>query len=71
MSEKTKHGHSKCLRKRIGNSTVYLYKGWDLANGHGWFAHCYNDYSVGFGFHHTNKLTAVKQSLNKLIVSVI
>lgn len=76
MAEKSKFGytvfqcfHRKCLRKKIKYKknivTVYLYHGWDLTHGKGWFSHSYFDsFDAGFGFHKTNKLTAVRQALN-------
>lgn len=65
MSEKTKHGYDKCLKKKIGNVTLYLHKGWDLVHGNGWFAHSYHDdFKKGFGFHKKNKITAVRMALN-------
>lgn len=69
MAEKTKWGGSKCLRKKINyrNNTVkiYLYRSWDVKHGYGWFSHSvFDSFEVGFGFHKTNKLTAVRQSLN-------
>jgi hypothetical protein len=64
MSKKEINSYSKkCLVKQIGNWKVYLYKSFDLKHGYGYFVHSYhNNYSIGFGFHKTNKLTAVRQS---------
>ena len=69
MAEKTKHGYDKCLRKKIKYKnnivTIYLYRGYDLIHGKGWFSHSYFDtFDIGFGFQKTNKLTAVRKSLN-------
>lgn len=64
MAIKTKHGYDKCLKSKIGNITIYLFKSFDLIHGYGWFVHSYqDDFKIGFGFHKTNKLTAVRQSL--------
>ena len=70
MSKVTKHGYDKCLKKKFkhkGNIiTVYLYHGWDLYHGKGWFVHSYFDtFDTGFGFHKTNRFTAVRQSFKK------
>ena len=60
MSQKTRYaGISKCVKKVIQGKTIYLYKSWDLMHGYGWFAHSYFNCCVGFGFHKTNKFTAV------------
>lgn len=66
MSKKENNGYSKkCLVKHINGVTIYLYKGWDLKHGKGFFAHSVaDDFKIGFGFHKTNKLTAVRESLN-------
>jgi hypothetical protein len=67
MSVKTKFGYNKCLKKDIGNVKIYLYYGWDLIHGKGWFAHSYHyyTYNVGFGFS-KNKFRAVKNSIKDL-----
>lgn len=64
MSEKAKHGNNKCLKTKIGQIEIYLFKGFDLAHGKGWFVRSYHDnFKTGFGFHKSNKLTAVRQAL--------
>ena len=65
MSIKTKYAGSKCLQSQIGVVTVYLFKGWDLTHGIGWFTKAYSrtNNKIGFGFHKTNKFTSVRQAL--------
>jgi hypothetical protein len=66
MSKKENNGYSKhCLVKKINGIKIYFYKSWDVVHGKGFFAHSItDDFKTGFGFHKTNKLTAVRQSLN-------
>lgn len=65
MSEKVSNGYSKhCLVKKINGIKISLYKSWDIAHGKGFFAHAFaDDFKTGFGFHKTNKLTAVREAL--------
>lgn len=65
MSEKVSNGYSKkCLIKYINRDKVYLYKSFSIMQGYGWFCHIYHDNrSIGFGFHKTNKFSAVRQGL--------
>jgi hypothetical protein len=66
MSRMENNGYSKkCLVKIIGGTKIYLYKSFDLRHGYGYFAVSnLLDYKIGFGFHKTNKLTAIRQSFN-------
>ena len=69
MAEKTKWCSSKSLSKKINYKNnvvkIYLHRSWDVKHGYGWFSHSYfESFKVGFGFHQTNKFTAVRQSLN-------
>lgn len=67
MAENSTFGYTPCLVKTIISRNeevkIYLYKGCDLVHGGGWFAHSYSRTLIGFGFHKTNKLTAVRQAL--------
>jgi hypothetical protein len=65
MAEKTKIGFDKCLKTKMGDVVIYLYKSWDLTHGIGWFSHTYNqrDFRNGFGFDAKNKFTAVRKAM--------
>lgn len=67
MANKVKNGYSNnCLVKEIGGVKIYLYKSWDLVHGKGWFAHSvFFDFTVGFGFHRSNKFSAVREAMLK------
>ena len=68
MSEKAHWPDNKGLRKEMNNKTFYLGRSWDLTNGKGWFCqvHCNRTFNMGFGFHKTNKFTAVRIALKVL-----
>ena len=68
MASKENNGYSsKCLVSYTETHHIYLYKSFSLMQGYGWFAHYYpkNSEEIGFGFHKTNKFTAVRQALIK------
>ena len=58
---------SKCLVNNTETYILYLYKGFSLMQGYGLFCIYYykNSEEIGFGFHKTNKFTAVRQALIK------
>lgn len=68
MSKKVNNGYSRnCLVKEIKGATLYLFKGFDLVHGKGFFARIHtDDFKDGFGFHKTNKFTAVRQALKDI-----
>jgi hypothetical protein len=43
-----------------------MFKSWDFTHGYGYFVHSANGYTMGFGFHKTSKIAAVRQSLKSL-----
>lgn len=53
------------LVKTINGIECYLYKSFDLTHGYGYFVHSFNNvkFNTGFGFHKTNKFTAIRQAL--------
>ncbi len=62
MAEKAYWPNDHGLKKDIGNKTYYLGISWDLTNGKGWFCQVFNNdiFTIGFGFHKTNKFSAVR-----------
>lgn len=66
MAERTKYNNS--LKKEIFGFKVYLWKGWDLIHGYGWFSqsYCSNTFEVGFGFSKSSRFSAVRNSINNL-----
>lgn len=66
MSTLENNGYShKCLVKKINGVKIYLYKSWSLVHGFGYYCFSLGEgFKIGFGFHKTNKFSAVRQSLN-------
>ena len=69
MSEKTIWPNKQGLKKKIGSDLYYLGTGRDLKRGKGWFCGIYTEnLKIGFGFHPTNKFTAVRIAQKSLTV---
>lgn len=60
--------NNKGLKKDWDDKTFYLGIACDLTNGKGWHAqiHCNHTFDVGYGFHVTNKMTAIRTALSEL-----
>lgn len=57
----------KGLNKKIGDKHFFICKSFDILHGFGYFVHVYDDCSfIGFGYHSSNKFTAIKNSLRNL-----
>ncbi len=64
MAQKAYWPNSKGLKKTIQTNEIYLGLSWDIKHGVGWFCQVHRlDWSIGFGFHKTNKFTAVREAL--------
>ena len=55
------------LQKDIHGINIELGKSWDLTHGIGWFCSVMSKaFRLGYGFHKTNKFTAVRLALKDL-----
>lgn len=78
MSNKGDYPNKKSLYKKINGVNIHLGKGWSLLKGKGWYCRVdrepthydwFWDYEpgvFGFGFHPTNKFTAVRKAIRYL-----
>ena len=69
MSVKARYFNRKALLKKDPEKgySIYLIKSFDLYHGYGWFVSVHlNVFDHGFGFHKTNKFTAVRMAFNAL-----
>jgi hypothetical protein len=70
MSKKTKsfwNGKYDSFYKKIGSDGYWLRKTWDLSRGYGWHVQIYDrNHEIGYGFHKTNKFTAIKIARTEL-----
>lgn len=70
MAQRTNYPGRNSLVKRIGGKKIYLGKTWDLKHGYGWFCQVFNyDFKFGFGFHKTNKFSAVRIAIEDMKIS--
>ena len=72
MSQKKDGYLIKVIKYRRKYVTIYLSYGFDLTHGKGWFCQSFalfNNERFGNGFHKKNKFTAVRQSLNDLLIT--
>lgn len=67
MADKAYWPNSKGLKKVIGGKEIFLGKVFDLTHGKGWFCQVFGGAMLfsgpGFGFHKTNKFTAVRKAI--------
>lgn len=67
MAQKAHWPNNRGLKKRIHGKRFYLGRACDLQNGSGWFCEVFDaKFRMGFGFHKTNKFTAVRNALKAL-----
>lgn len=67
MAKKAHWPNNKGLTKDINGISFYLGIACDLKHGKGWHCQVFDeDFRVGYGFHKTNKFTAVRSALNVL-----
>lgn len=67
MSQQAYWPNKKGLKKTTGNKDYYLGRACDLFHGVGWHCQVFDeDYNIGYGFHKTNKFTAVKIALQNV-----
>lgn len=51
---------------------IWLHKTWDLNKGYGYHVQVYfKNWNIGYGFHKTNKFTAVREAAKQILLDVI
>lgn len=68
MSKQAYYPNSKGLKKDWDDKTFYLGIACDLTHGKGWHAqvHCNYTFDFGYGFHRSNKITAIRLAISEL-----
>jgi len=78
MSSRGDYPNRKGLCKNIDGLNIHLGTGWSILNGKGWYCRVdkiptkhewfcsYEPEPLGFGFHPTNKFTAVRKAIQHL-----
>lgn len=54
------------IGKNMNGYKVYMHKTWDLTHGYGYHIQVYDVTNCAYGFHKSNKFTAVKQAFSNL-----